>query len=84
MASAYETSNDRFSRADSNHSGDSGCVTRGSLQRPRWEPRSKADMRSNVIDTSKGSTLFSISRQEIDGYITIADAVNLFENAILT
>ena len=33
------------------------------LQRPHWEPRSKSDLRSQVIDGSKGSNLFSISRK---------------------
>ena len=32
-------------------------------QRPHWEPKSKSDMRPNLIEQSRGSTLFSVSRR---------------------
>lgn len=34
-------------------------------QRPHWEPRTKTDMRPDVIEASKGCTLFTVSRQGV-------------------
>jgi len=34
----------------------------GISKRPHWEPRTKVDLRSDVIESSKGCTIFTISR----------------------